>query len=184
MLVAINKRLAEVDTSFVASGVELALGVSQTDSLDFWIPSLHFRKVQWFAQAHGGNAGVDELESVLLQRPYVVRPALRVLSEYHAVAVARGPAGVCSCCAASLEWSCGTLKRAHIVDIIDLVTMHEVCCCHGRRGGRGRRGRGRGLGGGGRGPARDLDNEVETKRTYISKTHLSRNLGQVSKVII
>ena len=93
MLVAINKRLAEVDTSFVASGVELALGVSQIGSLDFWIPSLHFRNVQWFAQAHGGNAGVDELESVLLQRPYVVRPALRVLSEYHAAAVARGPAG-------------------------------------------------------------------------------------------
>ena len=180
MLVAINRRLAEVDTSFVASGVELALGVSQTDSLDFWIPSLHFRNVQWFAQAHGGNAGVDELESVLLQRPYVVRPALRVLSEYHAVAVARGPAGDLSCCAASMEWSCGTIERAHIVDIIDLVTMHEVCCCHGRRGGRGRRGRGRGLGGG----ARDLDNEVETKRTYISKKHLSRNLGLVSKVII
>ena len=37
-----------------------------------------------------------------------------------------------------LAWACGTMKDALVYDIFPLVTMSEVCSCHGRKRKRSR----------------------------------------------
>ena len=66
---------------------------------------------------------------------------LVALQQAHDEAVADGPNADVVCHCLSLAWACGTVKDAllyNVYDIFHLVTMSEVCSCHGRKRKRSR----------------------------------------------
>ena len=63
----------------------------------------------------------------------VSRPLLVALRKAHDEAVADGPDADVVCQGLRVAWACGTMKDALVYDVFPLLTMSEVCSCHGRK---------------------------------------------------
>ena len=110
-----------------------------------WLPGLNYCSRQWVTLASGiqpvtdvdeegaSKAGVQAVGKITLELPLVSRPLLVALQQAHDEAVADGPNADVVCQGLCLAWACGTMKYALVYDIFHLVTMSEVCSCHGRK---------------------------------------------------
>ena len=106
---------------------------------------LNFSRQQWVTLASGlqpttdvddegaAKAGVQAAGKITLELPLVSRPLLVALRKAHDEAVADGPDADVVCQGLRVAWACGTMKDALVYDVFPLLTMSEVCSCHGRK---------------------------------------------------
>ena len=146
MILRLKKMLADQNMS-LRPGASLGLlleindGTRALESI-VWIPSLTHRRALWAAPGRLGPGNSESTPNgvVILERPARPRLLLVAMGDAHARAVQLGREADVAILVLGLRWDHGKLCSASVSATSLLMTMHDVCVCHGRGGRRRRRG--------------------------------------------